>query len=911
MSIKYVLRVFVSLAFGIQCSLNGLFWLLRYDHPNKGFSSAQLQRSTDIVATLPRNEKESQRFVRGTSLVSKNSETGSYTKSGSVGMEVKFPGSPTLDDEQTHIEVAESIAVLDGTLTLTLANSSIVDLPKELSLARNLPASIAAANSEQAPIKRTPIQGDLSARGRSTRFPSIEKRVELYMGDWYVPDSCLDAVKGTILFERNDEDRSVSFQRSTTGKAVETTSVGTKPSSQSTFAIDFFAIRQQAEYQNTSAEDKSATQDVANALCSSVDMQAWKYNPVAAPLLVRIGADGKYSSSSHNLPHLRAIRRSQKHETTRLQIAESGACSTLLSHFPTLDNVAVNDDVSPIIWNFRLQEKRMKQTILNIDTDWSKKRNQTLSRQHFVDKDEETIGSENVPGATESDFAARCRRRPVCRLVLDSADSKLVKAMLVGSHSMPDTIGNVRINAPALTKRKELESKALVIMPSNTLDLASALLSKSVVMMPPATTTSWLMEDLLEPWVHYIPLESDLSNVEQRTQWVVEHDHEAETIAKQATLWMEDLMFGKEAANDNEAVEQLILRRYSALFRPQGSSEASVNRMVKSQISTSHSALTAGNRSIHALIEGSKRTAMVDSDADVTTAICHKTLFGAVDLYRFIQWAAYNHMLGFDRIFAWYLPSIRNYEGFDLLASLPYVTMIENVEGVVREVRPGLEIVVGDGDQLALEKTCLKGVAKDYDWVLFADADEYLWFNQNIGVKEFLHGNSGNNTYLSFGKYMYTRSHGVNASDNGFGLDAYPFTTGRYCFAKPSYAPEKRALYLGDPVCPRHFGRSKVMVKPAFHDKVNIHGTHIPNPEQRSVHFHSDVAHFKEWPDIFSKVDPILREKKSFTVEADSGLTVHHSLDRAQKANPDGTYNVFYDDKLSNWLRFVATRQGG
>ena len=37
---------------------------------------------------------------------------------------------------------------------------------------------------------------------------------------------------------------------------------------------------------------------------------------------------------------------------------------------------------------------------------------------------------------------------------------------------------------------------------------------ESVVLMPKPTCTSWAMEELLEPWVHYIPLRDDLSGIE-------------------------------------------------------------------------------------------------------------------------------------------------------------------------------------------------------------------------------------------------------------------------------------------------------------------------------------------------------------------------------------------------------------
>lgn len=89
-----------------------------------------------------------------------------------------------------------------------------------------------------------------------------------------------------------------------------------------------------------------------------------------------------------------------------------------------------------------------------------------------------------------------------------------------------------------------------------------AMVSRSVVLMPKPRFTSWLMEELLEPWVHYIPLAEDLSDVEAKVQWMIDHSIEAQRISYQARLWILDLYFHPQAAEDDRTINMEILGRY-------------------------------------------------------------------------------------------------------------------------------------------------------------------------------------------------------------------------------------------------------------------------------------------------------------------------------------------------------------
>ena len=67
------------------------------------------------------------------------------------------------------------------------------------------------------------------------------------------------------------------------------------------------------------------------------------------------------------------------------------------------------------------------------------------------------------------------------------------------------------------------------------------LFSNSIVFMPTPTYSSYAMETLLQPFVHYIPVKADMSNVEEMVQWCENHPDQAMHIAERSTLFMYDL----------------------------------------------------------------------------------------------------------------------------------------------------------------------------------------------------------------------------------------------------------------------------------------------------------------------------------------------------------------------------------
>jgi hypothetical protein len=366
-------------------------------------------------------------------------------------------------------------------------------------------------------------------------------------------------------------------------------------------------------------------------------------------------------------------------------------------------------------------------------------------------------------------------------------------------------------------------------------------------------------------------------------------------------------------------VSSMVTYRYYFLFSSTDLSAMAEQQMMPPQPLTKKKSLN--------LPDVVKRSLTVPNDPyNITTALCHKSLFGNIDLWMVLDWVAYHRLLGFDRIFMSYVPSMKLKDGFEELASLPYVTLFENTDGI--------ETIVGDYHRLGatgallnasyalkstkdcntdlnaphmmLEARCLDQDAHSFDWVMLSDMDEYLWFNEKIGVKEFLHSQDEKIDYISIGKWMYTKKHQVSSETTatGFRIDSLPFTLGVYCKVRGNTGKMKQ-------VCARKNGRAKVMVKPSVHHgHVCLHGTHWPKRREGSTHVSAQVAHFMEWNGVamHSATDPTMREKKSFPIYTDEEAGLHpHSL-KKYIANNDSSVTVQYDDKLHTWLDFVASR---
>jgi hypothetical protein len=96
--------------------------------------------------------------------------------------------------------------------------------------------------------------------------------------------------------------------------------------------------------------------------------------------------------------------------------------------------------------------------------------------------------------------------------------------------------------------------------------LAWALYSNSVVIMPKPSKTSYIMEEKLEPWIHYIPCRDDFEDLEKKIIWITKNGSKAKTIAERATLWIYDLYMSQEAGEENDFISKEIVNHYLKFY---------------------------------------------------------------------------------------------------------------------------------------------------------------------------------------------------------------------------------------------------------------------------------------------------------------------------------------------------------
>jgi hypothetical protein len=91
---------------------------------------------------------------------------------------------------------------------------------------------------------------------------------------------------------------------------------------------------------------------------------------------------------------------------------------------------------------------------------------------------------------------------------------------------------------------EQLQSKYLISIEGNDVStgLKWQLYSNSVVLMKKPTKVSWAMEDTLIPYTHYVPLDENLSNLQEQLEWCEKNQKKCELIAKNSTSFIEQFL---------------------------------------------------------------------------------------------------------------------------------------------------------------------------------------------------------------------------------------------------------------------------------------------------------------------------------------------------------------------------------
>ncbi len=116
--------------------------------------------------------------------------------------------------------------------------------------------------------------------------------------------------------------------------------------------------------------------------------------------------------------------------------------------------------------------------------------------------------------------------------------------------------------------KEQLKFRYIISIEGN--DVSSGLkwmlFSNSVVLMPKPSWESWAMEGRLEPYVHYLPIERDMTNVEEVIRWAEEHPEKTRMIAERSTLFIYDLLFHPQAYVDEQNIMISIMESFENNF---------------------------------------------------------------------------------------------------------------------------------------------------------------------------------------------------------------------------------------------------------------------------------------------------------------------------------------------------------
>lgn len=83
--------------------------------------------------------------------------------------------------------------------------------------------------------------------------------------------------------------------------------------------------------------------------------------------------------------------------------------------------------------------------------------------------------------------------------------------------------------------------------------------SNSVAFCPPFTMNSWILEENLQPYEHYIPVHYDFHDLPEKVEWSIHHPEQCKTISKQAKEYMKQFM----DYHQERVIATMILEEYA------------------------------------------------------------------------------------------------------------------------------------------------------------------------------------------------------------------------------------------------------------------------------------------------------------------------------------------------------------
>ena len=149
-------------------------------------------------------------------------------------------------------------------------------------------------------------------------------------------------------------------------------------------------------------------------------------------------------------------------------------------------------------------------------------------------------------------------------------NSSLIDVALSTASSQEDVVAQYiaqeGLRVSPLSIAEQLQYAMIIVLEGNDVatSLKWALASSSAVLMPKPTRVSWLMEDQLLPYVHYIPLRADFRDVHTQAAWCVKHPQRCRKIGLNGRCFARQFLDSKREA---EVQRRVLMGAFEAARR--------------------------------------------------------------------------------------------------------------------------------------------------------------------------------------------------------------------------------------------------------------------------------------------------------------------------------------------------------
>jgi len=136
-----------------------------------------------------------------------------------------------------------------------------------------------------------------------------------------------------------------------------------------------------------------------------------------------------------------------------------------------------------------------------------------------------------------------------------------LSSVSVNSKKYPEQNPFKKYIKPKMKMKDLLQNKFILSVEGNDVatNLKWILYSNSVAFCPPFTINSWILEENLQPWQHYIPIRHDFSDLPDKVEWAINHPEKCKSISRQSKEYIEQFLdIAKE-----KIVLDTILEEYS------------------------------------------------------------------------------------------------------------------------------------------------------------------------------------------------------------------------------------------------------------------------------------------------------------------------------------------------------------